>query len=335
MRPDLLQLASDLARRGEAFVIAVVVARRPPISAQVGDAALVTRGGEFHGWVGGSCTRPTVIAEAKRALLDGHPRLVALGPDPDALARPGVLVFPMSCHSGGSVEIHIQPVLPQPRLLVYGMSPTARALSRLALAMGYEVYACDEFADSSAFPGATVVTDPSLLRLERGAAPVFAVVATHGEWDEKATVAALAHEPNYLGVVASAKRFTDIRAFVSTASPQASLANVRNPAGLDIGALLPEEIAVSILAQVVKEQRARVSGGATREFGRGGAGKIRLAQAAAPAEARDPVCGMAVVVEGAAFHHDHRGTAFFFCCAGCRDRFAAAPERYLAAGATP
>jgi xanthine dehydrogenase accessory factor len=340
MQRELLELANDLARRGEAFALAVVVARRAPISAQVGDTALVTQNGEFHGWVGGSCTRPTVIAEVKKALLDGRPRLLALGPDPETLARPGVLVFPMSCHSGGSVEIHIQPVLPRARLLVYGMSPTARALSRLGLAMGHDVVACDEFADASAFPGAVIVTDPNQIRIERGSAPLFAVVATHGEWDEKALMAALAHEPDYLGVVASAKRFTAIRSFVSTVMPNASLARVKNPAGLDIGAVSAEEIALSILAEVVKEQRATPSAEEPRAtLGRDAARapaarKLRLAQTAAPAEQRDPVCGMMVRVEGAAFHLSHAGTEFYFCCGGCRDRFAATPARYLA-GAAP
>src|SRR5437763_14688747 len=123
MRRELITLCASLAERGEPFVLATVVARTPPISAQVGDVAVVTRDGGFHGWVGGSCTRPTVIAEAVKALGDGQPRLVALDPDPDSRRRPGLTVFPMTCHSGGSVEIHIQPVLPPPRLAGCGASP--------------------------------------------------------------------------------------------------------------------------------------------------------------------------------------------------------------------
>jgi xanthine dehydrogenase accessory factor len=348
MDRDLLELASQLARGGEAFALAVVVSRQAPISARVGDAALVTRDGQFHGWVGGSCTRPTVIAEAKKALLDGHPRLLALGPNPDTLARPGVLVFPMTCHSGGSVEIHIQPVLPRARLLIYGMTPTARALSRLAQAMGYDVHACDETAEASDFPGATTVTtDAALLHVERGSAALYAVVATHGDWDERAVMAALAHEPDYLGVVASPKRFASIRAFIAGELPRQSFDKVRNPAGLDIGAKSAEEIALSILAEVVKEQRASASvvdrtaipspAHAASSSGAVAAGaprKFRLTQAAS-AEALDPVCGMSVRIEGATFRATHRGQDFFFCCGSCRDRFSAAPERYLAAGASP
>jgi len=323
MRRELLDLAAELARRGEPFALATVVARKPPMSAQVGDMALVTRDG-FQGWVGGSCTRPTVTAEARQAIEDGRPRLVCLDPDPESQRRPGLSVFPMTCHSGGSVEIHIQPVLPAPRLLVYGVAPTARALARLAKAMGYAVYAVDPVADASAFPGADVVAaGPADLRLEPTSVPVFAVVATQGQWDEDALRAALAHEPAYVGVVASAKRFGEMRALLSGTVPDAALARVRNPAGLDIGAVAPEEIALSILAEIVQEQRAASARPAARP------------PAAVAEEARDPVCGMTVRVAGAAHTAAHGGREFYFCCAGCRERFLLAPERYLAVGTPP
>jgi xanthine dehydrogenase accessory factor len=323
MRRELLDLASDLARRGEPFALATVVARKPPISAQVGDMAVVTGDGGFHGWVGGSCTRPTVTAEARLALEDGQPRLVSLDPDPESQRRPGLRVFPMTCHSGGSVEIHIQPVLPSPRLIVYGISPTARALARLAKAMGYTVWAVDPTADASAFPGADVVaTEPGGLPAGPTSAPVCAVVATQGQWDEEAVVAALAREPGYLAVVASPKRFGEMRALLSAQASEAALGRIRNPAGLDLGARLPEEIALSILAEIVRDLRAA------------GARPLPLA-AAEPEEARDPVCGMTVRVSGARHQTPHGGRTVYFCCAGCRERFLSSPERYLAVAEAP
>lgn len=318
MRRELIDLAAELARRGEPFALATVVARTPPISAQVGDMALVTADGTFHGWVGGSCTRPTVEDEARKALQDGRPRRVALDPDPRAERSEGLLVFPMSCHSGGRVEIHIQPVLPAPHVLVYGVSPTARALARLAKAMGYGVSAVDPLAEPSAFPGAdAVAADPGALRFERGAAPVFAVVATQGQWDEAAILAALALKPDYLGVVASPKRFAEMRATLAGKAPADGLARIRNPAGLDLGARLPEEVALSILAEIVKQRRAAPPADASRAADR------------ASEEARDPVCGMSVRIAGAAHRAQHQGRDFFFCCTGCRERFLASPERYV------
>ena len=318
MRRELLELAADLARRGEAFAIATVVGRKPPMSAQVGDVAVVTAAGGFHGWVGGSCTRPTVEDEARKALEDGRPRRIALDPDPRARFGDGVVVYPMTCHSGGSVEIHIQPVLPAPRLLVYGVSPIARALARLAKAMGYTVSAVDPMADDSAFPEAdAVATDPKSVRVAKTTAPIFAVVATQGQWDEDAILAALGHEPDYLGVVASSKRFGEMRSLLAGKASEAALGRIKNPAGLDLGAQLPEEIAVSILAEIVKERRAA-------------AVARPVARVEAPTEeATDPVCGMTVRVQGAAHRGQHQGRDFFFCCAGCRERFLASPERYL------
>ncbi len=329
MRRDLLELASELSRRGEPFALATVVARRPPMSAQTGDMALVTRAGGFHGWVGGSCTRPTVIAEALAALADRRPRLVALDPDPERYRRPGLTVFPMTCHSGGSVEIHIQPVLPPPQLVVYGASPIARALVRLGVALGYRVHAVDPAADADTFPGAdSLASDPAQLRLDRSSGPLFAVVATQGDWDEPAVLAALAQQPDYLSVVASARRFAEMRALLSEQAPAEALARIKNPAGLDLGAHLPEEIALGILAEIVQQRRQRED----QPSARNGAGpRPEVASPPAEAAARDPVCGMAVRDRGRAPRATHQGSDYFFCCAGCQQRFQAAPQRYLEA----
>ena len=270
MRTDILRLASDLAGRGEAFALATVVRREPPSSARVGDAAVVTADGKFQGWLGGSCTRPTVIREALAALADEAPRLIGIVRDPDSAsgARPGLTVFPMACHSGGSVEIYIEPLLPARRLLVFGVTPTARALARLAAVLGYRVEAVDPEASEALFPDAgRVVTDDASVEppgSERDAARCFAVVATLGQRDEEAALTAARLEPAYLGVVASRKRFGQIRATLAAggATPE-QLDRITNPAGLDIGAETPEEIALSILAEITRRGRARRPGPGT------------------------------------------------------------------------
>src|SRR5438105_1281170 len=185
MRAELLQLAADLARKGEPFVLAMVVRRESYSSAHQGDMAVITADGAYHGWLGGNCTQPTVKREARAALADGKPRLVSLSPEPEE--RPGVIALPMTCHSGGSVDIYLEPVLPAPRLMLYGDSPCARALQRLGEVMGYAV-------GGEPRPG-----------------PLFAVVATMGENDEESLAQAIAARPSYLAVVASRKRFAEIR----------------------------------------------------------------------------------------------------------------------------
>ncbi|HTR01639.1 MAG TPA: XdhC family protein [Thermoanaerobaculia bacterium] len=324
MRPDLLTLCGDLVRREEPFVLATVVRRLAASSAQQGDGAIVTAAGEFHGWLGGSCTQPTVVAEALKALADGRPRLIALSPNPGAERRPGVLVFPMTCHSGGTVEIYLEPVLPRARVLVFGVSPVARALARQARAMDFAVDAADPEADRTVFPDAERLFTGGIAAGAETGGHTFAVVATMGERDEEALAAALALAPAYLGVVASGKRFAQVRdALLARGADAGRLARVKNPAGLDIGARTPEEIAVSILAEIVQLRRAAET--AAADAARRGPVALPVAAAAEPV---DPVCGMTVAAPGAKHTAEAAGRTWYFCGGGCRERFLAAPERY-------
>ena len=370
MRTDTLQLASELAGRREAFALATVVRREPPSSARVGDSAVVTPDGGFHGWLGGSCTRPTVIREALAALANGAPRLIGIVRDPDSAsgARAGLTVFPMACHSGGSVEIYIEPMLPARRLLVFGVSPTARALARLAAVLGYRVEAVDPEASETLFPDATrlVTRDESIEPPGPGqdAARCFAVVATLGQRDEEAAWAASRLMPAYVGVVASRKRFGQIRETLAARGAAAEqLDRIANPAGLDIGAETPEEIALSILAEITRRARARRPARNAASAPAGVADTAHASGSAAPAAdpgrdstppaavvdsgggpalaepvtetARDPVCGMTVAVAPASHQADVGGTTWYFCCAHCREQFLAEPQKYAVAEAAP
>ena len=321
MRSDLLTLASSLAAREERFALVTVVRREPPSSARVGDAAVITAGGEYHGWVGGGCTRSTVLREALRAIADGEPRLLSLSPDPGEGRRAGVVALPMTCDSGGTVEIYVEPVLPVARLLLFGSSPAVRVLSRIGHAMGYRVEVVDPDADKAAFPEAervsqTIAPDA----VPRGA---HVLVATMGERDLDAIEAVAGRAPAYLGVIASAKRFAQLRdALLARGVSRDALDAIAAPAGLDIGARSPEEIALSIMAQIVERRR------------RAAVQPPKIAEAAeAPREAIDPVCGMSVTVAGARHTAEVSGTRYYFCCAGCRTKFLAEPARYLSSAA--
>lgn len=307
MRADLLQLAADLARRRDAFALAVVVRREPASSARQGDTAIVTAAGQVYGWLGGSCIQPIVVREALAAIRDEAPRLVAFSPRPGSDERRGVTVHPMTCHSGGSVDIYVEPVLPAPDLVVFGLSPVALALARLGRTLGYEVTLVDPDADPAAVPDAHRVcpafrpddgeTWPAL-RGDR----LFVVVATQGQRDEEATRAALAARPAYLGIVASRARFAQIRETLAAGGvPAASLDAVRSPAGLDIGARTAEEIALSILAEIVERRGAAASRqapqSATVEGAAGQAPQSAAVEGAAGRETRAARSG------GAAAHH--------------------------------
>ena len=291
MRAELLQLAADLAKKGEPFVLAVVVRRESYSSAHQGDMAVITADGGYHGWLGGNCTQPVVRREARRALQDGKPRLVSLSPEPELQARPGVHALPMTCSSGGTVDIYLEPVLPAPRLLLFGPSPVVAALQQLGQVMGYTVV-----EPGAAQPGA------------------FAIVATMGENDEESVEKALAQKPDYLAVVASRKRFGQIReALLVRGVPAAELDRIRNPAGLDLGAKLPEEVALSILAEIVQLRRA----------------DARTPAADTEPTAIDPICGMTVEIATARHQADHAGRTFYFCNLRCREKFLSDPARWL------
>jgi xanthine dehydrogenase accessory factor len=326
MRADLLQLAADLSRQGEPFVLAVVVRREPASSAQVGNTAVITERGECHGWLGGSCIQSTVLREAAAALAASSPRLISLSPDPDAHPRAGIMSFPMTCHSGGSVDIYLEPVLPAARLLLFGVSPTAQALARLGKVMGYAVEVVDPDADREAFPDADRISaalDATAFAGRAGSqrGRLFAVVATLGQHDEEATLGALGIEPAYLGVVASRKRFAQMRETLAASGASAdALESITNPAGIDIGARAPEEVALSILAEIVQVRHATSERAATE------AGAALHAR-----EARDPICGMTVIAASATHRAEHAGRTYYFCGGGCRERFLSDPERYAAA----
>lgn len=351
MRGDVLERAAELARRGEPFALATVVRREPPSSARVGDVAIVTPDGAFHGWVGGTCTRPTVIREARAALADGQPRLIALTPDGEAASRPGVKALPMTCHSGGSVDVYIDPVTPAPVLYVFGATPAARALADLGAGSGYAVTAVDPEAVAGDVPRAERVVgeiDPDD-EPPAGAAGRYAIVATQGQWDEAAIRIALALEPAWLGVLASRRRFEEMRGvLLDRGVDAAALDAVEAPAGLDVGAVTPAEIALSVLARLV-EVRRRGAGSGSDAVGAVGSsdgdraaapGTARAAPgrpagtAAAPgpdAPAVDPVCGMTVEPGPGVPAAEHEGETYLFCCGGCRERFLADPDAYVAA----
>lgn len=322
MNKPLLELAAQLAKRGEAFVLAVVVRREPYSSSQQGDMAIITADGGYHGWLGGNCTRASVLREAAAALVDRKPRLISLSPEPEHPPRPGVTPLAMTCHSGGTVDIFLEPVLAAPRLVVFGVSPVARVVAQLAKAMGYLVDLVDPDAHAADLPHVDrVFTELAAAELRAGAPVAYAVVASMGEHDEDAVAAALAMRPTYLGVVASRARFAVLRqTLLDRGTPAHVLDAIKSPAGLDLGGRQPEEVALSILAEIVQLKHA------AREH----AASAAVAPPA-PAVALDPVCHMTVTIATARHTGSWDGRTWYFCNPRCKDKFLAEPARYLGA----
>jgi len=317
MGEDLLALALELRAREEPFALATVVRCERPTSAKPGAKALVRRDGTLTGWVGGACAEPVVVREALDAIRDGQPRLVALVGDGTHVAdrAEGLVRHPMTCHSGGTLEIYVEPFMPKPLLVLVGHGPVIEILAALGRAT--------DFAVAEVAPEGI---SEQLSRLSPGRS-ASVVVATHGNADEDALERILASgAAEHVSLVASGKRAAMVIQILRErgVSPD-SLDLLKAPAGLDIGAITPAEIAISILAEVVQHRRSRTLARAARDTeSRPGVG----------AESSDPVCGMVVDI-ATARHRSQAGDGglHVFCCAGCKERFDREPQRYLA-GAT-
>ena len=284
-RAQVLVEAGRLAEEGRPYALATVVRVVRPASTRQKDRALITPDGTLAGWVGGACSEPIVVREALRALADGEPRLVRIGPAGSGTGTPGdVVVAESRCASEGVVEVLIEPELPGPLLAVLGEGLAGRTLVQLARVVGWRV------------------TD----QLDPDSAANAVVVATMGHGDEDALASALKAGIGYVGLVASARRAAVVLdALRERGVEEEALARVRSPAGRDLGPSTQEEIAVAILAELVDWRHGLVPAGTA---------------APAPAEAVDPVCGMTVAVAGAPTSV-RDGVTWYFCSVGCRDRF--------------
>ncbi|HEU5432027.1 MAG TPA: XdhC family protein, partial [Thermomicrobiales bacterium] len=251
---EVFEAARRRAAAGEPFVLATVVRCTPPASARPGAKAVIGADGAFDGWVGGSCAQPVVLREARQALAAGAPRLLRLGGTPSGASLDGVVEHPMACHSGGALEIFLEPVLPTPRLIAIGDSPICGALVDLGRALGYETSLIRDGA------GAIEAEAAATLRLVDASAAdrVFIVVATMGVDDEAALTVALASQASYVALVASPKRAAIVRDYLRQSGvPADRIDRLNAPAGLDLGAQTPAEIALSILAEIVQTRADR------------------------------------------------------------------------------
>jgi xanthine dehydrogenase accessory factor len=276
--------AAELRTRRVPFVAATVVRAERPTSAKPGDTALVLADGTIVGFVGGECAETSVQVQALSALATGEPVLLRITPDASEAHDPGAVTVHNPCLSGGSLDIFLEPSVPAPLVVVHGDAPIARALADLAGHVGW-VAGVEAAADASAV-----------------------VVASHGRDEASALVDAVRAGVPYVGLVASRRRGAAVVAALDLSDEER--AAIRTPAGIDIGARTPEEVALSILAEIVSV-RPRP------------APHTPPAVEGAATTAIDPICGMTVAAVEGSLHVDVDGTRVWFCGSGCRDAFLA------------
>ncbi len=334
---EVAERAAELTRLRVPYVHARVVLAQRPTSAKPGDQALILPDGSMEGFVGGDCAESTVRAQSLALLDSGDSLLLRITPEPEAEpveAVAGTLSVHNPCLSGGTLEIFLEPRRPPPLVVVEGDTPIARALLAIGRPLGYELV-----RHTGSLPD--------------DAAAV--VVASHGRDEADLLLAAVAARVPYIGLVASRKRGSAVVAALELAAqpgtnsprpgtrlaspgrstlprPGTRLASpgrstIHTPAGLDIGARTPEEIALSILADIVARR--------PRPTGRTALVDPSDAQDAHPPatlKAVDPVCGMTVAAVDSSLHLDHDGTRYYFCGSGCLRAFAAEPTAFEGTG---
>jgi xanthine dehydrogenase accessory factor len=287
----LTERVHELTQSGEPFVTATVVRAQRPTSVTAGSVAVIRGDGTIEGFVGGVCAEHSVRLYSLQAIDRGEPLLLRIMPGvgEDSTDEDGAVTVNNPCLSGGAIEIFLEPLLPPPRITIAGDSLIAAALRSLAPDLGLD-----------ARDGPPEASDLAL------------VVAAHGRDELDALRAALEAGTPYVGLVASRVRGAAVLQELREAGvPENLLERVETPAGLDIGARTPAEIAVSILARVIEVRRR---GGATT----GLAGPVVAVQTLT---GLDPICGMTVVVGADTPSRERDGETYWFCCDGCARAF--------------
>ncbi|HML07151.1 MAG TPA: XdhC/CoxI family protein [Xanthobacteraceae bacterium] len=266
---DILDIIATRKSAGEPFALATVVRTVAATAAKAGAKAVILPDGTISaGWIGGGCARAAVLKAAKDALGDGRSRLVSVQP-PDLLAdrgvqagdeQEGVRFANNMCPSQGTMDIFIEPVLPRPQVVVCGSSPVAVAVADLAKRTGFAVTVCAPAAEQAAFANADGRVEGYALPVDAAAAR-YVVVSTQGRGDEAALLAALAADVDYVAFVGSRKKAEALKATLGERGiAPARLEKLKAPAGLDLGAITPDEIAISILAEIVAVRRKHSRG---------------------------------------------------------------------------
>ena len=290
---ELRERADRLQADRIPFVHARVVLAERPTSAKPGDEAIVLADGTIEGFVGGQCALTTLRAQGLAVLESRESTLLRIAPTPEP-DQPGRVVVHNPCQSGGTLEIFMEPVLPAPLVRVLGTTPIGIAMARVGASLGYDV----EPWDSSCCGVPDLQTTDAV------------VVASHGNGEESALQAAVKAGVPYIGLVASRKRGAAVLASLDLTDAEKSA--IRTPAGMDIGARTAEEVALSILAEIIAQRK----------------GDPRSMTVAAVATAVDPVCHMDVAMIPSSIHAEIEGTTWWFCCQGCLDRFSADPAAF-------
>ncbi len=317
MKFNWIQRASELEKKSIPFAIATVIDTVAPTSAKPMAKAIITLDRKMEGWIGGGCARDTVIDEALYCLKTGMASVLRLSPEQlsDGNVSYKKEIF-LACESGGTLEFHIEPVLPMTKLVIYGNTPTVSALVKMAEILNYEIYTMAPGISKMDLPDGVIKKEEfSIIEGQ-----CVAIVATQGDGDLKALKAAVASKPEFLSLIASKKKTnTLLKQLENEGIEKDMIGSIKFPAGLDIGAITPQEIAVSIMAELVQQKRAAIH---RDEI-------ILEVKDPEDGKEKDPICGMLVSPQTADSFSEFEDIIYYFCCGGCKEKFEAEPVAYI------
>ena len=335
MFSELAIKLQEYLEQGVNLAVAQVIGREAPSSSKITDKAIILESGELVGWIGGGCVRGIVIKEALDVIRTKRYRKVRISPEGGVSSSNHIKNYIMSCQSGGTVEVIIEPVFPSPELIVVGKSNIARKLVSIAATADFKVTAMSKDADQHMFPLASVVKEDVTFADIKNFSNTYVVIATQGEDDEENVKKALATPAKYVGYVSSSKKSDSIKQYLVTKNvPDERIAILRSPVGFDINAKLAGEVAISILAEIVEDFRNEkaVSSDCC------GSQTSKKEEPVQEQNVNDkfneeyyinPVCGVPVSKKSPKHIIDYQGEKVYFCCDGCKVSFEKNPAQYI------
>lgn len=331
---ELALKIQDQLALGANFAIAQVVDRIAPSSGKVGDKAIILETGEMIGWIGGGCVRGIVIKEALAVIKSKRYRRIRISPEGGTRETNNYKEYVMSCQSKGTLEVLIEPVYPQPEIIIVGKSNIGRKLCSLAAAADFRVAVLANDVDAHMFPMADRVSDKVDFSGLMNLANTYIIVTTQGEDDELSVKKALETAAGYVGFVASAKKAEDLKTYLNEQNiPDERIAQLKSPVGLDINAKLASEVAISILAEIIDHFR---NGNARASMPAHSSATDSSEGERSPAEDKfaeefyiNPVCQVPVSKKNPKHIVKYKGESVYFCCDGCKVSFEKNPSQYI------
>ena len=340
---ELMYRMEEQLAKGSNFAMAQIIDRIAPTSGKVGDKALILETGELIGWIGGGCVRGIVIKEALDVIKTKKFRRIRISPEGGSRETATFKEYVMSCQSKGTVEVLIEPVIPQPELIIVGKSNISRKLSSVAHAADIRVTVMSPGADAQMFPEAYRVIEKVDFEGITNFSNTYIIVTTQGEDDENSVLKAMNTSARYVGFVASKKKSQDIQEFLRNHEISEERSNeLRSPVGLDINAKLASEVAISILADIIDHFReGGLSNSASRSAAASDSAQTEIAsneetKQLTPEEIKfaeeyyiNPVCNVPVSKTSPKHVLEYKGEKVFFCCDGCKVSFEKNPAQYI------